>query len=92
MSTTTSLHMWLTRRSTTGGGRPTGFRRGRRVRVLGGVSVGAVLILAGCSSNSATSSSTTASTGGSTGGKDSHHDRVGDLVDRAGSGSVRAWS
>ena len=41
----------------------------RRVRVLGGVSIGAVLILAGCSSNSATSSSTTAATAGSSGGK-----------------------
>jgi branched-chain amino acid transport system substrate-binding protein len=41
----------------------------RRVRVLGAVSVGAVLVLAGCSSNSATSSSTTASTGGSAAGK-----------------------
>ena len=69
MSTTTSRHTWLARRSTTGDGQPTGFRRGRRVRVLGGVSIGAVLILAGCSSNSATPSSTTAATAGSSGGK-----------------------
>ena len=69
MSTMTSLRTWLSMRSTTGDGQPTGSRRGRRLRVLGAMSVGAVLILAGCSSNSATSSSTTASTGGSTGGK-----------------------
>jgi branched-chain amino acid transport system substrate-binding protein len=69
MSTTTSRHSWMGRRSPTGDGQPTGFRRGRRVRVLSAVSVGAVLILAGCSSNSATSSSTTAATGGSSGGK-----------------------
>ena len=69
MRTPVSLHRRLARRSTTGDGRPTGSRRGRGVRVISGVSVGALLILAGCSSNSATSSSTTASTGGSSGGK-----------------------
>ncbi len=44
-------------------------RRGRRARVLGGVSLGAVLILAGCSSNSATPPSTTATTVASSSGK-----------------------
>jgi branched-chain amino acid transport system substrate-binding protein len=69
MNITTSRQTWLTRRSTAGDGQPAGYRRVRRVRVLGAVSVGAVLVLAGCSSNSATSSSTTASTGGSAAGK-----------------------
>jgi len=69
MSTTTSSHTRPARRSPAGDGQPTVFRRGRRVRVLSAVSLGAALILAGCSSHSATSSSTTASTGGSSGGK-----------------------
>lgn len=69
MSPSTARHTWLARRSTAGEGQPTALRRGRRVRVLGGVSVGAVLILAGCSSNPTTASSTTTSTGGSTAGK-----------------------
>ncbi len=69
MNTTTSRHMWLARRSPAGDGLPKGFRRGRRVRVLSAVTVGAVLILAGCSSNSATPASTLATTLGSSSGK-----------------------
>ncbi len=69
MDITTSRQSWLTRRGATGDRQSTGFRQGRRLRVLGGISVGVVLILAGCSSNSATSSSTTASTAESSGGK-----------------------
>jgi branched-chain amino acid transport system substrate-binding protein len=48
----------------TGAGRPAGRRPGRRVRLLGGVTVGALMIL-GCWSNSVAS----AATGGSSGGK-----------------------
>src|SRR5665213_141204 len=69
MNTTASRRRRIARRSTTGDRQPTGSRRGRRIRLLGGMTVGAVLILAGCSSNSATSSSTTASTAGSAAGK-----------------------
>jgi branched-chain amino acid transport system substrate-binding protein len=71
MSPSPGRHTWRARRNATGDSQPTGFRPGRRVRVLSGVSLGALLILAGCSSNSnsATPSSTVATTGGSTGGK-----------------------
>ncbi len=69
MSTKTSRHKWLVRPIATGDGQPMGPRRVRRVRVLAGVSVGAVLILTGCSSNSAAPSSTITSTPGSSGSK-----------------------
>jgi branched-chain amino acid transport system substrate-binding protein len=61
MSTRTSHQTWLARRSTTGDVEQTGFRRSGRVRVFGAVSLGALLVLVGCSSNSVAS----ASTGGS---------------------------
>jgi branched-chain amino acid transport system substrate-binding protein len=69
MSTTTWRESRLAGRTTTRDAQPTGFRRGRPVRVLSGVSIGAVLILAGCSSSLATSSSPAAATTGSGGGK-----------------------
>ena len=69
MSTTKSRHPWLARGTTPGDGQPTDFRRGRGVRVFCAVTIGAVLILAGCSSNSATPSSTAVATAGSSGGK-----------------------
>ena len=63
MSTRRSHHTWLARRGTTGDGQPTGFLRSRRFRVSGAVSLGALLVLVGCSSNSVASAATGASGG-----------------------------
>jgi branched-chain amino acid transport system substrate-binding protein len=58
MSIRTSHRVWLARRSTAGEGQPTGSRRSRRARVFGGVSLGALLVLVCCPSNSVASAST----------------------------------